>query len=249
MENKDYISHHGILGQKWGIRRYQNSDGSLTSAGRRKAQQLKNDYKSLTGKKIKGKIPKESPEGKPVRKLNDTDLQNRIKRLSNEKQALGLERDLSSNGQKFVRSIGKDILAPAAINAGKNLMEKVFFNAGAKALGLDQKVAKDSIDELRKATEISKLKKEKYEAERWMKNRMDEERKKTDETSTNSSSNSSSAQNKQTSKDEKTVNNFNFFVNESNKKQYTDNGRKIIDATYKDVESVDQLLENKKKGK
>lgn len=30
----DYLSHHGILGMKWGIRRYQNKDGSLTSAGK-----------------------------------------------------------------------------------------------------------------------------------------------------------------------------------------------------------------------
>ena len=28
------LQHHGILGMKWGIRRYQNSDGSLTAAGR-----------------------------------------------------------------------------------------------------------------------------------------------------------------------------------------------------------------------
>ena len=28
------IAHHGIKGQKWGIRRYQNPDGSLTSRGR-----------------------------------------------------------------------------------------------------------------------------------------------------------------------------------------------------------------------
>ncbi len=30
----DYISHHGIKGMHWGIRRYQNPDGSLTSQGK-----------------------------------------------------------------------------------------------------------------------------------------------------------------------------------------------------------------------
>lgn len=32
----DYLKHHGIKGQKWGIRRYQNSDGTLTSEGKRR---------------------------------------------------------------------------------------------------------------------------------------------------------------------------------------------------------------------
>ncbi len=33
--NDLYLAHHGILGQKWGIRRYQNEDGSLTDEGYR----------------------------------------------------------------------------------------------------------------------------------------------------------------------------------------------------------------------
>lgn len=28
------LRHHGILGQKWGVRRFQNADGSLTADGR-----------------------------------------------------------------------------------------------------------------------------------------------------------------------------------------------------------------------
>lgn len=34
--NGESLEHHGIPGQKWGVRRYQNEDGSLTSAGKRR---------------------------------------------------------------------------------------------------------------------------------------------------------------------------------------------------------------------
>lgn len=38
----DELYHHGIKGQKWGIRRYQNPDGSLTEAGKAKYETVEN---------------------------------------------------------------------------------------------------------------------------------------------------------------------------------------------------------------
>ena len=49
MENELY--HHGIKGQRWGVRRYQNPDGSLTLAGKKRALQMQNSYTELSQNK------------------------------------------------------------------------------------------------------------------------------------------------------------------------------------------------------
>lgn len=42
----DVIMHHGIKGMKWGVRRYQNEDGTLTAAGKKRAaKSLTKEYR------------------------------------------------------------------------------------------------------------------------------------------------------------------------------------------------------------
>lgn len=46
MENNNALTHYGVKGQRWGVRRYQNKDGTLTSAGKKR---YNNELEKLKG--------------------------------------------------------------------------------------------------------------------------------------------------------------------------------------------------------
>lgn len=135
------LYHHGIKGQKWYIRRFQNQDGSLTAAGKRRYATLETRSDDLEAKK-----ESPNPHGKKkVFDMSDEELSSEIKRLGLEKQYRDYMKDLyppKKKKQALIdgRKIVGDILTGSLTTVGKSVATNVMgnqVNKLGKQLGLD----------------------------------------------------------------------------------------------------------------
>lgn len=153
MENE--LMHWGIKGMKWGVRRYQNKDGSLTPAGKKRYDKemakLKEEEKIAKNKlRTQAKLNKLDEKrkeiealksGKPITKstkqhskpsvkdMSDEELRQTVNRLLMEQQYAKLNPQQVSVGQKFVKKVMNDVVAPAATEVGKNVLKDAMTKA------------------------------------------------------------------------------------------------------------------------
>lgn len=106
----DYLVHHGILGMKWGVRRYQNKDGSYTKKGLERYRRSEDKYKAANDTYQEAKTLKKSGE------ISDDLVKRAKKNRRDAKRQLSRDYDklktdkLADEGKEIVKS-GKGIIA------------------------------------------------------------------------------------------------------------------------------------------
>lgn len=134
--SEEYLMHHGIIGMKWGKRRYQNPDGSLTLLGKKKYG-ANGQYMGVAGYFRKRKMKKRMKEMQQRRKELAEDKKNRdydepnrdVKKLDDNilkqrKERLQLEQDykrLKDSERHPVKAAVKKTL----INIGTKTIENI----------------------------------------------------------------------------------------------------------------------------
>ena len=108
----DYMYHHGVKGMKWGVRRYQNADGSLTAAGKKREQYI-NAKKS--GNDVDAKyFKREFKDAKIREKLNSKEKSKRQLKLESKYQEQGFSKS-DAEVQAYKRIRTEKVLAVAGV--------------------------------------------------------------------------------------------------------------------------------------
>lgn len=132
---QEYLMHYGVKGMKWGVRRYQNYDGSYTHKGLERYRKAESDYETAKSKADETRAAYKSgqatrqqvKDAKSAVKTEKRKMENAYEKLKTDK--------LADEGKKLYQS-GKTIsgntqatyLAEGVIIAGSTVVSRLLAN-------------------------------------------------------------------------------------------------------------------------
>lgn len=141
MVYSDELYHWGIKGMRWGVRRYQKKDGTLTAEGKKRYGDDA-DEPNVTKKNTSTNAESSSSGKKRLKDMSNDEIKERIDRLKMEKEYKALLKDTDATAR------GKDFAIRVLEKIGESALVNVGSQAATKALGVAiNKIAKvDSSD-------------------------------------------------------------------------------------------------------
>lgn len=123
----DILQHHGVKGMKWGVRRYQNADGSLTAAGQKRYSNMSDEKLFKTLSKQTNKMTR---NGKNTKQALQKRLDEHNKVLSNDEKLQKAIKEMKALQKKY----GDDGLWPKSAvdkyDAAANIVERSMADFG-----------------------------------------------------------------------------------------------------------------------
>ena len=133
-DDSDELYHDGRKAMEWG----QHLFGKVKSGAKKVGGKVVETVKKKRAEKAAEKLRK-----KPLSKLTDEELEVRLKRLELEKRVADLESQIPSRdqqymsaGKAFLKKVGTDVVAPAATNAAREVLERWLKKQGYDFTGL-----------------------------------------------------------------------------------------------------------------